>query len=320
MEIIKMIPCEETFFLSEQIPENLKVSPKLVEINYSAYSPFKNPDFFYIQKNGHIMIWFYPKTAFLSYPSCINWLIPYIKSNFSGILIKKGEKSNYVFPIRNGIVLSQFIVKNDELKTLVDNLKVKYDLHNVISIKSSKNIISFNYLLVSFFVRKTFSLLKENYKILGLKILQGLIFISLLILILGISKLTILSLEFQKIKKNINYYGNIAKITKKEFFLMERKSKEWKKININYPYFESNIVNLFQMLKTSSVLKVISFDVFYLKDRNEFKVYMNILSSGVPNFLSKLSSLKNLRKIRILDSYPQGNKRVYKILIELSLK
>jgi len=318
VSFIREIPCRETFFLLEEIPNNVKVTPDLIELNYKIYSPFKDSDFFYIKKNGKLMLWFYPKKSFLSYPSCIKWLSPYIKRAFSGILIKEEGNIYYVFPVKEGIILGQYIVDKNDLTTLIKSLKIKYNLKDKEFIKFKKISLDFYFLIFPFFFRKLMRTIIRNRKDFLSKALLALIFINLLFLIVGIIKLVILDIELKNIEQEKAYYTNIARKTKESFFLVENRSKEWSKITINFPYLERNISDILKTLKSSSVKKVVSFDAYYLKNQNEFKVYMNIVSNGIPKFLSRLASLRNMKKVRILDSYPKGNSRVYKILLEIS--
>jgi len=126
--IITVVPFEETFFYTTELPKNIKFSQDLIKFNYLKYSPYKNPSILNIVQDKKLLIWYQkekvnssiviPESYVLYKELCKNTqdAIYIIKDNLIKILV-----------IKNTVLLSSFVIDNideDIIKLTMDEFQI----------------------------------------------------------------------------------------------------------------------------------------------------------------------------------------------------
>lgn len=319
-KLIKIIPVEDTFFIKDDIPPDIKFNYNVIKLNYIDRSPFKNGDIIFLQEERKINIWFtkypleenkvyIPESYILVKQANINnGFIIYKKNNYTTILVIKDKQLQSQITYKGDIPQLQLKLKLLEKEHSLKNpkvieitqLKPKYDIKDLIKFSrfefSSENIIKV--ILANISVPLSiFFLSLLIYKFLDLKYLEN-------------KKSNLenhlfqLKLENKKIKKKIQ--------TAKE------KSQFWN------DFVEKELKYPFPIIVITNFAKVINKYEGFI-DNIVYSPDVISVSIGLPkkrgDFIKDLLDTGLFRDIKILGSSPDNLSKDYEVLsIELYVK
>ncbi len=320
LNFIKVIPVEDTFFIKDNIPPNVKFTYDVVKLNYLDKSPFKNGDIIFLQKEDEIYIWFtrYPleenkvyipeSYLLIKQANLENGFIIFKKRNYTTILVIKNNQLQSQITYKGNIPQLQIKLKLLEKEHSLKNPKVleitefkpKYDI---------KDLIKFS--------RVDFSL--ENV----IKAVLNNISIPLSIFFLGLLTYKFLDVKYLEKKKShleekLFQLKVENKGIKKKIQLAKEKSQFWNDFvekELKYPF---PIVVISNFAKIVNKYEGFIDDIIYSPD-------VVSVSVGLPkkrgNFIQELLNTGLFKDIKILGSSPDRLSKDYEVLsVELYVK
>ncbi len=318
--LIKIIPVEDTYFIKDNIPPNIKLNYEVVKLNYIEKSPFKNGDVIFLQKDGYIYIWFtkYPleenkvyipeSYLLLKQLNLENGFIIYRKNNYTTILV-----------VKNRQLQSQITYKGEipQLHLKLKLLEKEYSLKNpqTIEITSFKPKYDIKDLIK--FSRFDFSL--ENI----LKVTLNNISIPLSIFFLSLLAYKFLDVKYLERKKSAleEYLFQLKlenKEIKKKIQLAKEKSQFWNN------FVEKELRYPFPIIVITEFAKIIEKYEGFIENIVYSPEVISV-SIGLPkkrgNFIQDLLDTSLFKDIKILGSAPDSLSKDYEILsVELYVK
>ncbi len=250
MGLVNIIPSEDTFFKSVEVPKNIKLTPELVKINYQHLSPFPSGDIIFYKTKNLIYLWFvkYPllEDKKVNIPEGY-FVYKNFKSKKNAVVIVKKENSVIVSVIKDGELISQFTLTTNlavNLDDRIELLKKEYSLKNPEILKINAKELKYRTDLKDIIVFSRIQLNKESIKDFFIENIK----IPLIIILLGISIYDIFLLNYlekEKEKKKNTLYQlkkENAEI-KNLLYKLEDESKFWNSFLKREMKFE-NIYNV----------------------------------------------------------------------------
>lgn len=135
---IEIIPFEDTFFYTSTLPKNIKFTQDLLKLNYSKYSPIKNPNISSRFINNQLMLWFYNKTVKSSIVIPQSYILFHElkKQNKDAIYILHDDKYK-ILVIKDSKLLSSLILDNLD-ETILKLSADEYQVSNKIMIEKDE--------------------------------------------------------------------------------------------------------------------------------------------------------------------------------------
>jgi len=247
MGLINLIPAEDTFFKSVEIPKNVKLTPELVKINYQHLSPFPSGDIIFYKTKKFLYLWFvkYPllETKKINIPEGY-FIYKQFKHQKNAIVMVRKENSVIVSVIKDGELLSQFTLSSSlavNLKDRIELLKKEYSLKNPEVIEIERKQLKIRADLKDIFAFSKFEINKESLKSFFIENIKvPLIIILLIVSIYDIFLLNYLQKEkekrqvilYQLKKENAEIKNSLYKLEDESKFWNEFQKKEMKFENI----------------------------------------------------------------------------------------
>jgi len=146
--IITIIPIDKSVYLYAKLPSNMKLSKKLIELNYISKSPFVETSIFSYKKDTNLSLWFSPQKRYSSlFVVPEGFLVYFVLSKLGDGLYRLSFKDNkqFVIYIEKGILLLEFLLTDISQLQLLEHqysLKVQdisYQRYQEISSELWKN-------------------------------------------------------------------------------------------------------------------------------------------------------------------------------------
>jgi len=309
------IDCKDTILITMDVPKNLPLNDKVIEINYLDLNPFPEGNYFALKINDRLLIWFSnEKNKFI--PNCIDYILPILKKKKTGIFFIDQGDNVLVFPVKEGKLLGQYIVSKEQASSLMENLKLKYKIDNVEELTKPSTLlrlINKVYLLAQQLQFKLTANYRESFKTIATYTTVLGIIVTTVILSINIAQAIALKLQLNKLASEIERLSITAKQTKEKFFFMERISDVWSKVNINFQTLTKVIANILKVLDRVQIRNI---EVHYDKNQNLYRINLDIVSYESPTFLDKISRIEGVKDVKVIGSFPLGSSgRVYKVSI-----
>ncbi len=240
-KFVKILPIEDTFFIREDIPENIKLSYDIAKINYMEKSPFKGGDIVFFQKDKRVYIWF------VRYPLEENKV--YIPESYlavkgtdikDGFLTIKKESSFNILVIKDKNLISQISYKKEppqlqaKLKLLAKEYSIlKPEIREISSVQEK-------YDLKDIFLFSRFEFSRENilrFILANISIPLSVIFISLFIY--KFLDYKYLLYEKEKLQEKLILLKNENKSIKEKIRIAKEKKEFWDTFvskELKYPF------------------------------------------------------------------------------------
>ena len=141
MGFYSLVPVEDTFFKSVDIPKGIKLSKEIVLINYSHLSPFPDGDVIFYRTKNSLYLWFvrYKLKSRVNIPE--GYIIyKQFKDRKNAITIVEKKRSFVFSVIKNGELVSQFSLSKSvpvNIDERVEFLKREHSLKQPDIIKKS---------------------------------------------------------------------------------------------------------------------------------------------------------------------------------------
>ncbi len=318
--LIKIIPAEDTYFIKDKVPPNVKLTYDVIKLNYLDKSPFKTGDIIFLQKDDQIYIWFtkYPLEENKVYIPESYILINQANLDNGFIILKKNNYTT-ILVIKNGQLQSQITYKGEipQLKIKLKLLGKEYSLKNpkVLEITEFKPKYDIKDLIK--FSRFDFSL--ENV----IKVVLNNISIPLSIFFLGLLTYKFLNVKYlEKEKSTLEEYLFQLKVEnkeiKKKIQLAKEKSQFWNN------FVEKELKYPFPIIVITNFAKIVNKYEGFLEDIMYSPEVISV-SVGLPkkrgNFIQDLLDTGLFKDIKILGSSPDNLSKDYEVLsVELYVK
>ena len=115
---IHILPVEETFFYRTKFEKDIKLTDKLISLNYKKYAPYKNPYFTTLMEDKNLYIWFYEKEIDkkLIIPEAY-LLFNFFKEKYANTLLSIESNHGYfIIVIKDNTLLNAYdLVDEDEV-------------------------------------------------------------------------------------------------------------------------------------------------------------------------------------------------------------
>jgi len=127
--IITVVPLDSSVYLYEKLPSDIKLSSKLITLNYSSKSPFIKTSILSYKKDQHLFIWFTLKqnySSFLVVPEgfIVYFILSELGDGLYCLSMKDGKK--LVVYIKDGILLLEFFLSDiSQLKQIEEQYSLK---------------------------------------------------------------------------------------------------------------------------------------------------------------------------------------------------
>ena len=320
-KLINIVPIEDTYFVLVEKPKNIKLSKDAIYLNYKHLSPFKDGDLIYLQTKNNIFIWFtkyklidknkiYIPEGYLIYKV--------IKSKKEAIGIAKKSESIYILSVvKNGLLLSQLTIKNDNLNQKITFLIKEYSLKNPekINIPISKLKLSF----IDVFLFSKFSL--ELNKLYSFIIERLSMPISVFIILLTVFYFFINQYLEKEIKKKTDYLNKLklqTKDIKNLLYQTEQKKQFW----LTFIKNEKKYPSLYYLLdKIFRVIKEKDGYITHLEFNENIITIWAGLKAGDISIVNDLIKEKIFKEVKIISSVKDRQRKGYEIMnIEIYLK
>ncbi len=318
---IEILPVEDTYFLRETVPENVRLTYQLVKLNYMEKSPFKNGDLVYMQKDNHVYIWFIkyslPEENKIYIPE--SYLLVKNYQINTGFLIIEKENSFNILVVKNKDLVSQVSYKKKpyEVEKVLKLLEKEYSLDSP-EIKEIKKP-EYKYTLKDIILFSNLSFNREEILRLILKNISIPISVFLFsIVIYKVVNYHYLKVEKERLAKELISLKKENLPIKEKIRLLQEKSKFWNSFyerELKYPFVIDVIYHLAKVIN--------SYEGFITNI-----IYTPQLVSvtlGVPKkrkgFIEKLMETNLFSDIKILTTAPDRLSKDYEVLeIEFYVK
>lgn len=302
--IVKIVPCEDSVFFRENVPDDVKLTKDLVELNYGYLSPFDEADLFYLKEGKELYIWFFKKDrSKVSIPECLI-LYGSLKGKRDGIYVYKKQNGKCVISVlKKGILLEQVIVECEELESVLSILTTKYSMSRNAIFEIDKLNIG-NFQVVKFLVKK---FLQDLYQLSIHNKEVFLLFVVTVMYAIVLAKflsVAYLRYEADRLSSQAGELIKSLQSEQKKFLYLEESALTWKSISqlvtldkIFLVYtrilktLEENDVRIQSISMTPSEIKieVLAKDPSFLKGllNVPFVSNVNLISSSVFGKLNK---------------------------------
>lgn len=117
--IVTIVPFKETFYKKFETPKKLKLTPKLLELNYARYAPFLKPKILHYNDQKSIHLWFHKQQDSASFAIAESYLIfRVMKEHFSNAVVAVESDVIKVFVIKDGALTDLFNMSSFDEQTL----------------------------------------------------------------------------------------------------------------------------------------------------------------------------------------------------------
>ena len=317
---VKIIPVEDTFFVREEIPENIKLSRNIIKLNYMDKSPFKEGDLIFFQKGNTLYIWF---TRYKLEDNKVyipeSYLIAKNSHIKNGFILYKKKNSFSILVVKNKDLLSQISYKKEpsQLDLKLKLLAKEYSIKDPEIYKVEKPQYKYDYKDIILFSRV--ELTKENI----LRIVLGNITVPLGVFFIGLSIYKVADYYYlmntkENLKKEYISLKNKNSEIKEKIRLAQEKKEFWDsfiKRELNYPIAPNVIYNIAKV--------VLSYEGF-ISDI-AYSPGLVSMTIGLPKkrekFIENLMKTGLFKGIKITATAPDRLSKDYEVLnMELYLK
>jgi len=317
--IFTLVPCEYTYFLSREIPDNLKLNKEYIKLNFGHLSPFKEYDVLFFKEGNKLYIWFIDgkaikKDVTVFIPESLLYSI-ILKENFhEGILLlhKRNKNISCIFILNKGEIVDIITTKSSITKDFISLLKKKF--FNLEVIELDPQDIKFNKIKL---LLKIIKIIIQNSKITKRrtvikKVIQLTNAVLLSALIVKLILLLTINFKINAQKEKISKLQQKVYQVASEYFFIEKNAQIW--LSLEKKLYLRKLINIMRYILNILAKYNLEIKSISVTPRN---LTLNVISK-TPSFLKELNQLKNIGEIHIISSQPFGNRTRYKIQIQLS--
>lgn len=322
LNLLEIIPFEKTFFFSQLLPKSIKLSPALLNLNYSKFSPFKDTNIISLLDKKYLMLWFYETKSIL--PIVIPESYLYYKEfkNRTDAVYVLEDTVFKVIVIKNAKLLHTFVLKTYD-ETILNMSLDEYSLHDIVNIPKDEvqNIYTNNLHNITFKDCLSFSQINLDRKSILKQFVESMTYPLTFLILLHISISYFQGLYLQKQIKDLESTYTIEKHKKEK---LTKNIKTHNKIVEKYMDFrDKELIGVEPIVLLKSIYTIFkddekaSIEYYSLSNLN---LILKIRTNLNPvSFLNRISNIKYIKNVMIQRTLKQKN-RVNLVIYSIELK